>query len=302
MDCGYFEQLMDRMLDGELSRRESTELHLHLRQCSRCRSLYAALRSVRDSLQEDLAEAPEDLLPNVMEAVYAAAPKRKKRRPWAGWVVTAACAALVIGLGYPVFAPKGAGSAEAESMAFSMADEAAPMAPAARAMPEEAPAEAAPTEAAPAATAEPAEAEMSAYGIGTELPTGLGADIDAGLMTAEAAIEENAAKDIPTEALPLAEEAAPMSLDGQASIACPVYDRFGAYLGEIHDVDSLLGLCVPGGEPLALTDFEADYNIEHDGLVYQFLVQDGQLFWRNDGESLLLPCAAGEDVLLGLIY
>lgn len=295
MDCGYFEQRMDRMLDGELSRRESTELHLHLRQCSRCRSLYAALCSVQESLQEDQAEAPEDLLPNVMDAVYAAAPRRRKRRPWAGWVATAACAALVIGLGWPVLAPKGGSAAGTESMALSTAaDQAAPMAPAARAVAEEAPAaaeaapmEAAPMEAAPAPMAEPAEAapeasepEAAENGLALTAETGAG--------------------DLPAEIL--VEEAAPMSLDGLGNEAWPIYDRFGNHLGDIRDIDSLLGLCTPGGEPLALTEFECDYNLEYNGLVYQFLVQEGRLYWRNDGESLLLPCGVGEDVLLGLIY
>lgn len=305
MDCGYYEQLMSRMLDEELSGEELKNLYAHLRSCPDCRRIHAAFRDLSQCLRDDLAEVPEGLAGKVMEAVNAEPPlPRPRKSPWRSWLVTAACAALVIGVGMPLFAPKGASDSVAESEAFVAAPAmgGAQEAPAARAVPEEMPApeaaapEAVPDKAADPAQEEPAEAapmeEAPEAELASEPAPAAALSLD-GLGDRESVIADSSAANSSAGSL--------AATDSNTGSLCPVYDRQGVLLGHLGDTAALLALCLPGGEPLALTEFEADYNIDYGGLVYQFLVHEGALWWRSDGESLLLPCGTGPEALLALI-
>lgn len=308
MDCGHYEQLIGRMPDEELTGEELKSLYEHLRACPECRRLHAAVRELSRELREEAAEAPESLLPNVMAAVQAAGPhKRQKKKPvWAGWVVTAACAALVIGVGAPLLSPKGSADL-AESEAY-MAPAAAEAAPAeAQALPEEAPLPEPAEEAAEEAAKEAVFDSAVTYSTAADEPAEEAAAAEPAAPAAEAPEEELAAgtagagawdgeahreSELFATAVPAAEA---------EDTAVPVRDAQGGLLGHIRDMDALLALCSQEGEPLALTEFECGYNIEYDGLVYQFLVYDGRLWWRSDGEGLLLPANGSEETLLYLI-
>lgn len=71
MNCAYFEECISATLDGEITRRESEELRLHLQTCRRCREYYAALIAVTEAMDTDLVAPPKELCANIMAAVKA---------------------------------------------------------------------------------------------------------------------------------------------------------------------------------------------------------------------------------------
>ncbi len=119
MDCGYFEQLIARMPDGELTDAELSALNAHIDGCAECRAFFHALQAVREELTT-LEDAPASLCGRVMDAVRQQAAsnepavpaprtiKDKKRRWRFGDLgVLAACAALiVVVIGVTRFSPE----------------------------------------------------------------------------------------------------------------------------------------------------------------------------------------------------
>lgn len=307
MDCGYFENLIEKMPDEPLSPEESAALQEHLSRCAACRALQEAYAFLSLELT-DPEDAPEDLADNVMNAVWAEnrkQVKRTKRRRMTGWVTAAACVALAVGVGFPMFSAKGGSSADLAAPA-AMEYAAAP-----RAVAEEAPAEA--VGAGPVAesravvTAEaPTEPEIPSLTPPDEVP-------GEGPPRAE---EESAAvqpEGMPAAGalLPAEDSLATAARESRNSAAPEAPDTAHAEPGEVsltapgqeaQSVKSLLELlCVPGGEDLPLEDFEMQYSFAHNGTVYEFLLWNGQVWWRSDSESIPILSPAGEAELFALI-
>ena len=130
--CEYHQELISRLIDGELSEEGRAVLAQHLRECGECAAIYDAFAGISQAIGDDMEEAPESLAENVMAHVRRSvmlekngdkAPERAKRHPAerkrsgnkAGVKVilsAAACLALVVAAAYtlPVF--KGADGAQ----------------------------------------------------------------------------------------------------------------------------------------------------------------------------------------------
>ncbi len=248
-DHGYFEELITAGLDGELSEDEARELRAHLESCERCRNFRSAMEAVYGLADRDLPEAPGELKENVMAAVRAAAPKKKKGRIIAfplRSVAVAAAAALVLWAGVRVFSPKG-----------SSGSAAAPM-----------------TAASSAACADTAPAED-----GGELRTaGSGeAAFDSvnGLMMAAPAAPEAAE----------AEEAAPVPQPDEYRMAASyvVYDAAGEELLVLSEDDLPEGLLTPD-KPFPVPNREPDYTVQTDVTEGEDRIW---LMWEESGTMLI---------------
>ena len=109
--CDYYQDLISRLVDGEVSREEYEDLMEHMKSCSRCNAMYAVFHEMSEILQSEEPEPlPEGLHENIMAGVRRSAIEKKNRRLRATWVRTAltaaACAVLVL------FAAKGLGPAD----------------------------------------------------------------------------------------------------------------------------------------------------------------------------------------------
>ena len=100
-DCAYYQELISRLLDRELTVEEGEELAAHARGCADCQAAYKAFSLLSDALSGELEEPPEELAENVMaqirrEEIRArhTAPKLNRRL-----LSFAALAVLVIGVG-----------------------------------------------------------------------------------------------------------------------------------------------------------------------------------------------------------
>lgn len=194
--CEEYQELISRMVDGELSDRRRAALEEHIRTCEDCAALYSAFSALSRQIGEDLEEVPLDLRENVMAEIRREGIRRKNRIPVAlrGVLAAAACLAVIVGVSlgvspqlrgrisaaaYPEMAAGSAGkSAAAETGLF--ADKEAPPAAEEAAVEEAVMTDNAPTEAVPAE--EPmAEARMDH------------ADAETEEMSAQAAADESAA-------------------------------------------------------------------------------------------------------------
>lgn len=100
-DCGYYQELISRLVDRELSAEEGEELAAHARECEDCRRVYTAFTAISGMLADSLEEPPEELRENVMAEVRRSE-IRKKNRSRGGikkLISIAAVAVLVIGVG-----------------------------------------------------------------------------------------------------------------------------------------------------------------------------------------------------------
>ncbi len=103
--CEKYQEIMSRMLDGEVEESEKTELQAHLAVCSECRGIYEAFNAI--SLSLEVEEAPASLAPGVMKAVRemaASEPEpqiplrlvKRKPRMFARVAAMAACLAIIV--------------------------------------------------------------------------------------------------------------------------------------------------------------------------------------------------------------
>ena len=194
-NCEYYQELISRLVDDELSAEEQAVLVSHLEHCPDCAALVQAFQSISGVIAEDLAEPPEALSENVMAELRREAIKTKnrKKRRWKGPLATAACLAVVIAAAWLMPNMFRADSAAPAEMSAAASDYAAPQAPEyalpaegidsgsaeAGAAPEEADLETAPAEAAEAysmeeeAAAEPEEAPSAqVYATGASRTSG----------------------------------------------------------------------------------------------------------------------------------
>lgn len=99
--CAAMQELISRLLDGDLDAAEQAALAEHLVVCPECQALYEAFSAVSGALRKQQEEPPERLHENVMAAVRRDAMgkrNRRARRRWGALLSAAAVAALAIGL------------------------------------------------------------------------------------------------------------------------------------------------------------------------------------------------------------
>ena len=138
--CDRYEELISRLVDGELNREEYDALIAHIGECSRCNALYAAFNAMSDLMRDEPAPLPEGLHENIMAGVRRSAIEKKNRRMRVVWTRTALTAAACLAL--VLFASRGfAPDQKAESAALrsqEAAEEILPVAPMSEAaLPEE---------------------------------------------------------------------------------------------------------------------------------------------------------------------
>ena len=93
MTCDF--DRIDALSAGELTGDERASVLAHMENCPTCRAYYEAMSAL-----EGDETAPEGFTQRVMDAVRAT-PQRKTRRPlWRSMAAMAACAVLVVGLGF----------------------------------------------------------------------------------------------------------------------------------------------------------------------------------------------------------
>lgn len=114
MICSYYQELISRMLDEDLSPVEQGVLKAHLPNCEACAAMYKSFSALSKALEDQLEEPPESLRYNVMAEIRRAEIRKKNRlsRPMKIILSTAACLALIVGIsmGTGVLRPKGASS------------------------------------------------------------------------------------------------------------------------------------------------------------------------------------------------
>lgn len=99
--CEYYQELISRMLDEDLSRDERAALAEHLGTCRECAAMYQAFSALSDTISSDLAEPPEELCDNIMAELRRSEIIRRNRRTGLSrqvknLIAVAACAALVL--------------------------------------------------------------------------------------------------------------------------------------------------------------------------------------------------------------
>lgn len=268
MDCGYFEKIIYRLPDDDLTPAEREELAAHVAECADCRTLYDAMAAARESLTERVA-VPEGFSKRVMKGVHAeekamkaeAAANARKANVKKHWRfgdlgLIAACLAMVVVVLNVVYGDLGRrdtteSAAEAAPMMLEeAAAEAAPMMLEGAAEPETAAATGAAPEAAPAAP-EPMEA----------------------------------AADMATEAAPDGMENGAKAADSTPA-EIPVMDADGSLVGTL-DADTLAALLTDADGSTAGTDAPPTWTVEADGTIYELFVMDEVLFWRLQGTDTL---------------
>lgn len=165
--CEFYQELISRMVDGDLSAREEADLARHTETCPDCAALFQAFSAISGQIGEDLEEAPFDLRDNVMAEIHREEIRRRNRIPTIlrSVLSAAACVALIFGvyLGVSITQGKNLVTAAYDAAPAAAEEKVAAAGAEVRAMPEAAPAEAeeAPAEAAEAAAAEePADAPL----------------------------------------------------------------------------------------------------------------------------------------------
>lgn len=130
--CEYYQEMISRIIDGELSEEGRAVLAQHLRECAACAAVYDAFAGISQAIDDDIQEPPAALAANVMAYVrrgkvteladrrekpaikgaknYSRA-RKKKSSPIKPILAAAACLALVVAAAFtlPVF--RGAKSA-----------------------------------------------------------------------------------------------------------------------------------------------------------------------------------------------
>ena len=98
--CEKYQELISRMVDGELTAREEADLADHIENCTACAALFHAFSAISGQIGGDLEEAPLDLRENVMAEIRREEIRKKNRIPtiFRAVMSTAACAAIVFGV------------------------------------------------------------------------------------------------------------------------------------------------------------------------------------------------------------
>lgn len=257
MDCGYFEKIIYRLPDDDLSPAEREELAAHITDCDSCRALYDAMGTAREGLTERVA-VPEDFAAKVMKGVRAEekamkaeaaanARKAKAKRHWrlGDLGLIAACMAMVVVVLNVVYGDLGRRDTAAE---------AAPM------MLEEAIEEAAP------------ETAEAAYGV------------------AEATAMDGAANTGAADTAAMARNAAN---EANASANAEVYAADGSYLGTL--ASEVVDMLLITSDDTVETDAVPDWTLQLYGANYELFSVDGSVYWRETGSDSLTRSAMSAD-------
>lgn len=95
--CQEYEALISAVADGEATEAERRALMEHLSRCADCREAYTQSLLLHDVFSQWEEEAPEELLPAVMEQVRREPrQKARPRRSWMPLLAAAACLALIV--------------------------------------------------------------------------------------------------------------------------------------------------------------------------------------------------------------
>lgn len=121
--CEKYQELISRMIDGELDEEERAGLAAHLESCRECALMYSAFSGLSGAIASDLEDVPDALHENIMAEVrrehLAAQNRRRFSRQRKKHMAAAACFAVLI------LAAAGAGSLFNHHSKFA-ADSAAP--------------------------------------------------------------------------------------------------------------------------------------------------------------------------------
>ena len=60
-ECKYYQELISRMLDKDLTKRERAAVMEHLDSCSECAAMYEAFSMLSNTVSDNLGEPPEEL-------------------------------------------------------------------------------------------------------------------------------------------------------------------------------------------------------------------------------------------------
>ena len=97
--CEYYQELISRMLDEDISRDERAALAEHLGTCRECAAMYQAFSALADTISSGMVDPPEELTDNIMAELRRSEIRRKNRRmprQMKNLIAAAACAAVVI--------------------------------------------------------------------------------------------------------------------------------------------------------------------------------------------------------------
>ena len=282
-NCEYYQELMSRMLDGDLLDAETAALREHIRTCPECQALCAAFSSMTLSLREDEIEPPVSLVEGVMsrirdyeaelafaQPVPSETPEpmpllrasrsvhtRKKNRALRSALV-AACLVLVVGVGaVATFTGRGGSADSAEAPAvYNRA--AADMAESAAGIPEFA--------------AEEAEMEAAAAA-----PMALAEEAPAAPEPMEPA-EEAPAADAETYDTQAAAEDSGAAVTGY-TLSAPAFVPAGS--------EAAFDRLISEGGAIPQLNYHAFFYVEHNGVIYEFLTDDNEeyLLWRDAAEG-----------------
>ena len=144
-NCDMYQELISRLVDGELSREEYAALDAHMENCAECSAMYAVFASLSDIIGGEDEALPEDLHENIMAGVRRSAMiknnKRRLPRPVRNALAAAACAAFVLFASRGLTPEKAAETVLNESQTAAMDAQVEQAAPAAaEAVPEQLPA------------------------------------------------------------------------------------------------------------------------------------------------------------------
>lgn len=95
--CQDYQELISRLLDGELTEAEQRDVERHIASCSDCAAMYEAFRALSQTIGEDPEEPPERLHEKIMADVRREALRRRQApKRVRSLLAIAACAALVL--------------------------------------------------------------------------------------------------------------------------------------------------------------------------------------------------------------
>ena len=98
--CEKYQELISRMVDGDLSQKEQKELLAHIETCPECAALYQAFSLLSEKISGELEESPLDLRDNVMAEIRREEIHKRNRLPTILRAVmsAAACLAVIVGV------------------------------------------------------------------------------------------------------------------------------------------------------------------------------------------------------------
>jgi len=108
-DCFKYQELISCYIDGEISEKEKADFLEHIETCPSCAALLESYKSLFSEAPADIADAPDELVSNVMAAIHqkeipyitipapkAADTEKKNNKIWVKYIGLAACLAVVI--------------------------------------------------------------------------------------------------------------------------------------------------------------------------------------------------------------